>query len=222
MTGTWYLYLDESGDLGYNPDKEGKSRFFTVCVLAVSSRERNKIITSAIRKTIKHKLNPPGKRNRLVPELKGSRTSLEVKRYFFRQLSGVRFGIYALTLNKSRLYPELQKKKEITYNYLARLIMDCIPLESASEGVNLILDKRKSRPEILDFNHYLTKAFADRLHPNVIFRITHEDSAANLGLQAVDMFCYGFFRKYEKSDDTWFNIFKGKVLYDTVYFPDPK
>lgn len=34
MTGPWFLYLDESGDLGFNPDKPGRSRHFTICILA--------------------------------------------------------------------------------------------------------------------------------------------------------------------------------------------
>jgi hypothetical protein len=42
MPGPWFLYLDESGDLGLDPDKQGRSRYFTICILAVSTTTRNR------------------------------------------------------------------------------------------------------------------------------------------------------------------------------------
>jgi hypothetical protein len=192
MTGPWFLYLDESGDLGFNPDKLGRSRHFTICILAVSTTTRNRTVASAVKKTLARKLNPKGKRRRLIQEIKGNATSFEVKEYFFRQLSGVRFGLYTLTLNKDRLYPELQRQKDRTYNYLARLILEQLPIENATDTVNLILDKRKNRKERREFNSYIQRELASRLSPQVRLRITHEDSANNHCLQAADLFSWGF------------------------------
>ncbi|MBW2617805.1 MAG: DUF3800 domain-containing protein [Deltaproteobacteria bacterium] len=217
MRGPWFLYLDESGDLGFDRSKEGRSKFFTVCILAVSSATRNKSIAKAVQKTLRRKLNPKKKRNRSVKELKGSQTNQAVKDYFFRQLSGVHFGIYALTLNKNRLYPELQRKKERTYNYLSRLILDQIPFEDATEMVHLTIDKRKPQPEIVEFNRYITKELYNRLQPGVHLLISHDSSEINAGLQAVDMFCYGISRKYERGNYRWFNVFRGKVRWDELY-----
>ena len=46
--------------------------------------------------------------------------------------------------------------------------------------------------------------------------LSHED----LGLQAVDMFCWGIFRKYERKDSSWFDLFgKEKVIFDELYLP---
>jgi hypothetical protein len=33
------------------------------------------------------------------------------------------------------------------------------------------------------------------------------------------MFAWGFFRKYERKDVEWYDIFKGKVRFETVYLP---
>ena len=219
MTGPWFLYLDESGDLGFNPDKPGRSRHFTICILAVSTTTRNRTVASAVKKTLARKLNPKRKRRRVVKEIKANATNFEVKEYFFRQLSGVRFGLFALTLNKDRLYPELQSQKDRTYNYLARLILDHLPLENASDAVNLVLDKRKNRKERQEFNAYIQRELANRLPPKVRLRITHEDSANNHCLQAADLFCWGIFRKYEREDTGWYDVFQGKVRYDSVYLP---
>ena len=145
----WYLYLDESGDLGFDFENKTPSQYFTVTILALRTPVNNRSLINAVKKTLRRKVNPKRKRKRTTPELKGSRTSLEVKEYFFRQVSGIRFAIYSLTLNKRRLYPELQYKKEITYNYLARLILDEIPFEHAQTRVSLIMDRRKTPREIM-------------------------------------------------------------------------
>ena len=219
MTGPWFFYLDESGDLGFNPDKKGRSHYFTICILAVSTTTRNRTVAAAVKKTLARKLNPKGKRRRIVQELKGNTTTLEVKEYFFRQLSGVRFGLYALTLNKERLYAELQKPKERLYNYLSRLILDQLPLENAVEAVNLVLDKRKNKKERREFNSYIARELGNRLPPDVRLRIIHEDSVNNHCLQAADVFCWGIFRKYERQDNDWYEVFRGKVRYESVYLP---
>jgi hypothetical protein len=222
MAGPWFLYLDESGDLGFSPDKRGRSRFFTVCILAISTSTRHRTVALAVQKTIKRKLNPKRKRKRIVQELKGNATNLNIKEYFFRQVAGVHFGIYALTLNKERLFPELQNQKERLYNYLARLILEQLPFESADEAVNLVLDKRKRSAQIQEFNRYIKRQIGERIPPKVRLRITHEISSDNFCLQAADLFSWGIFRKYEREDPTWYEIFRGKVRYDDVYLPPKK
>jgi len=51
--------------------------------------------------------------------------------------------------------------------------------------------------------------------------ITHESSEQNLCLQAVDMFCWGIYRKYKK-DKSWYNIFAEKIKYDEMYLSQKK
>ena len=219
MTGPWFLYLDESGDLGFDWAKPGTSHYFTICILAVRTVTRNKTVSNAVKKTLRRKIQPRRKRKRTTDELKGTRTSLEVKEYFFNQLTGVHFGIYALTLNKKRLYAELSENKERTYNYLARLILDQIPFEVADTSVELVLDRRKNKTQAADFNHYVKVQLKNRLSPKVPLFIYHRDSRSNNCLQAVDLFSYGIFRKYEGGDERWFRVFKGKVLYEDVFLP---
>jgi len=38
-------------------------------------------------------------------------------------------------------------------------------------------------------------------------------------LQAVDFFAWGFFRKYEKGDARWYEVFREKIAFERVY-PD--
>jgi hypothetical protein len=222
MRGPWYLFLDESGDLGFGSDKPGRSKHFTICILAIRTDTNHRNIAHAIRKTIARKLNPKTKRGRIVQEIKGSRTVIGVKEYFFRMVTGIHFGIYALTLNKERLFPHLQENKEVVYNYLSRLLLEQLPFENADISVHLVLDKRKSKPLIREFNQYVERALRHKLALNVLLRITHEDSKANPCLQAVDLFCHGIYKKYESGDSIWYDIFKGKVRYEDIYLPPKK
>lgn len=213
----WFLYLDESGDLGFDFVNKKPSKFFTITILAINGVDKNRAVINCIKHTISRKLHKK-KINNI--ELKGSKTSIEVKKYFYEQCKNIKFGIYALTLNKKRLYENLSKDKERVYNYIARLVMDRIPFEKAIIRVNLIVDKSKARPEIAEFNSYIMRALKGRLDPKVPLGILHHLSHENLGLQAADIFCWGIFRKYEKKDQEWFNVFcKDKVKYEDMYLP---
>lgn len=80
----WYLHLDESGDLGFDFVNKKPSKFFTVCILAISQRDSSFKIGQAVKKTLRRKLNKPKKCQ--VYELKGSSSTLEVKQYFWNQI----------------------------------------------------------------------------------------------------------------------------------------
>ncbi|MBU1007303.1 MAG: DUF3800 domain-containing protein [Candidatus Omnitrophica bacterium] len=215
----WFLYLDESGDLGFDFVNKKPSNYFTVTILAVSESNRNRAIIKGCTKTLRRKLNPPGFRKRIVQELKATETTLKIKKYFYKQLKGVRFGLYSITLNKRRVYQELAEKKAHVYNYIARLVLDKIPFETASQRVCLTIDKSKSKPQIQEFNSYIIGQLKGRLNPSVPLDIVHSLSTENRALQATDMFCWGIFRKYERKDLQWYDIFKDKVLFDDLYLP---
>lgn len=215
-----YLYLDESGDLGFDFVNKKPSKFFTVTILALSGADKNRFLINGVKHTLRRKLNKRTHRKRIIRELKGSETTLAVKEYFYAQLQGLKFGLYSLTLNKRRVYEKLTKEKARVYNYVARLVLDKIPFEKALTRVELIIDKSKSKPEIKEFNSYIVKHLEGRLDPKIPFDIYHKFSYESFGLQAADMFCWGIFRKYEKKDLTWFNIFATeKVVFDTFYLP---
>ncbi|HEX9757097.1 MAG TPA: DUF3800 domain-containing protein [Nitrospiria bacterium] len=208
----WFLYLDESGDLGFDFFGKRPSRFFTVAIMAVDGIEENRKIIKAVRKTIRRKF--PIKRD---VELKGVRTRIEIKQYFYSLIRPVRFSIYALTLNKRRVYDELATQKDRVYNFISRKVLDQFPFEDAETRIQLYLDRCKSKLEVREFNSYLERQLKSRIDPRVPLSIDHADSSDNPGLQVIDLFAWGIFRKYEKKDSEWFEVFKEKVRYDERY-----
>ncbi len=217
-----YLYLDESGDLGFDFVNKKPSKFFTITILGINGNDKNRLLLNAVKKTLRRKLNPKGKRKRIVNELKGTKTVLEIKRYFYEQLRRLEFYIYAITLNKRRIYKYLMKEKARVYNFIGRNIIDQIPFNDIGERVELIVDRSKSKPEIVEFNDYIRRQMEARIDPKILLDIYHVNSVENGGLQAIDIFSYGIFEKYERKKYDWFNIFKEKVRYDSLYLPDKK
>ena len=214
----WYLYLDESGDLGFDFVNKKPSKFFTISILAVSSIEENRKIIRAVKVTLRRKLNPPKKRKRIVHELKGSGTTLDVKKYLFHQLKDVKFGIYSITLNKKRVFERLTKEKSRVYNYIARKVFDKIPFEkNRHERVQLIIDRSKSKYEIQEFNSYIRRQLEGRLNPQTPLDMYHWKSHQNFGLQAADMFSWGIFQKYERNRTDWYETFRKKLLFDELF-----
>ena len=214
----WYLYLDESGDLGFDFVNKKPSKFFTVAILAVNGIENNRKLIKGIKVTLRRKLNPKKHRKRIVQEIKGRNTTIGIKEYFYNQVKTVPFGIYAITLNKRRVYERLTREKPRIYNFIARQVIDKIPFErNKGDRVELICDKSKSKPEISEFNSYIRSQIQGRLNPKITLDMYHWESQVTPGLQASDMFCWGIFQKYERKDSGWFDIFKKRVVFEDLY-----
>ncbi|MEW5894316.1 MAG: DUF3800 domain-containing protein [Candidatus Omnitrophota bacterium] len=214
-----YLYLDESGDLGFDFVNKRPSRYFTVTVVAVYGQHDRKRLIKMVQRTLRKKINPKNKRRRFVKELKGMETTLEVKKFFYSKIQSLKFKIYSITLNKRRVFPNLIQDKSRVYNWVARLLLDRIDFNDANTCIHLVIDKSKSKPAIEEFNCYIKDQLKGRIDPNIPLHINHEDSCQDLGLNAADLFSWGVFRKYERKDKEWFDVFKEKVVYDDVYLP---
>lgn len=209
-----YLYLDESGDLGFDFFGKKPSRYFTITVMMVQGIENNRKIAKAVKRTVRKKLY---KQKRA--ELKGAKDSIEIKKYFLKLIQPVSFGIYSLTLNKKRVYDNLTRKKDRVYNFIARKVLDVIPFDNASVRIELVIDRSKGKHEIREFNEYLVHQLSGKIDPKIPLFIEHHRSHEDLSLQAVDLFSWGIFRKYEKKDNEWFDVFKEKIRHDAVYLP---
>lgn len=216
----WFLYVDESGDLGFDFVNKKPSKYFTLTVLALSSYQADRQLAKAVKKTLARKLNPRNKRKRIVQELKGTDTTLQVKQYFFNQTKNIKFGLYSITINKRKVYEKLTREKERVYNYIARLVLDKIPFElNDGETIQLIIDKCKGKPEIEEFNSYIRSQLQSRINPKTPLYINHLDSKKSYGLQACDLFCWGIFQTYERNNLHWFDEFnKSKVKFNDMYF----
>lgn len=212
----WYLFLDESGDLGFDFDKK-TTRMFTICILATASLESYYAIRKAVEKTLRRKVNRGARARIRRDELKGTTSSMETKRYFYRLIADRPFSLFAMTLNKKRVHRELAEVPDRLYNFISRVVLSKIPFEKANDQVRLVVDRSKGKAGMKEFNEYIISQLKGRLNPKVPLHIEHRTGQEEPVLQACDLFCWGIFRSRETKDPEWLNHFRAKVRCDEVY-----
>ncbi len=211
-----YLYLDESGNLGHGFQSAGVSRHFVITILEAPDNAAKKAIEKAVTRTLRHKIY--GKNvNDLITELKGAKTSLAVKKYFYRHVADIPFSLSTVVLDKKRFVNHLQLNPSRVYNFVAQLVLKNMPLEQAQEYVMLIVDRSKSKEEIREFDVSLFNQIEGRIPPQVPLVIKHNYSHENKPLQAVDLFAWGVYRKYEMGDTEWYGLFREKIVHEQKY-----
>lgn len=212
-----FIFLDESGDLGFDREKNN-SKYFTITLLVCDDRAVLNGIKKAVSRTLKNKINHKSKK-RYVEELKGTDTTLANKKYFLGKMPATGWDIYSITVNKSKVHQHLATKigKKKLYNFLAKEIIATLPSDAEIDSVNLVVDKCKNKSEQSDFNQYIESYVLGHFSLKTIISIRHDSSKENLCLQAVDLFCWGLQRKAERQDVEWFNCFQEKIKADIAY-----
>jgi len=210
-----FLYLDEAGDLGFNFNDKMPSVYFVITLLVCNNRKASESIKKATEKTVKNKLHAV-KKYRTVNELKGAQSHARVKRYFFKQIEKIDdWSVYSIVLNKKDALRKLSQPINVhrIYNVLANHLLKQVDFSFAST-VNLFVDRSKDRDGITEFDTMLQTSLDTILPLNVPLSITHMDSCKSYGIQAVDLLCWGIFRKYEIKDDEWYEMFKHRTVYE--------
>lgn len=214
------IYLDESGDLGFDWTKNRTSKYLVITLLVCEGKDVMRGVKLAVARTLKNKLNAKSTNKRHVCELKGSSTVLSVKQYFFNQMPAEGWKIYSVKLNKRRVNGNLKtrKGKKKLYNFLAKFIIDKIIFPEDLRTLNLVLDKCKNTEEVRDFNEYIENYLQASLPSlEVKLDVRHESSQVDKALQAVDLFCWGIARNQESTDDAWYKVFQHKIAFEDIY-----
>jgi hypothetical protein len=204
------IYLDESGDLGFDFTKN-TPRYFVIALLVCHSKNAVTQFKQAIRRTLKNKFP---KKNLQPSELKGITTTLAVKKYFYRCVTESKdWHVYSIVLDKRKLKDKLKPlpPEHRLYNYLSKEVLKQVDLSGVSSKLLLIVDKRKGKEGINEFNKYLSQHLEAMLPLNVVYDISHEQSHENLVLQAVDIFCWGVRRLHEFGDREWLAVYEEKL-----------
>ena len=98
-----FIYLDESGDLGFDWTKKSTTPYFIITLLVCYDDDTKNKIRKAVKRTL-NKLNYKKNKKRITHELKGTSTRVAIKNYFYQQLPHDGWNIYGAILNKKRVY----------------------------------------------------------------------------------------------------------------------
>ncbi|MEW6609927.1 MAG: DUF3800 domain-containing protein [bacterium] len=195
-----YIYLDESGDLGFS---ERASNYFVITLLFV---KEVKMVKECIKKIRHKKLK---KQLQKLPEIKAYNSNDRIRSMVLRCLVSKDIEVHTIVLDKTTISTKL--KKENLYNYLTgMLIEECALLNRSS--VTLVVDKRTSKYHVIkEFNQYVKFKVESQISLQTKFKIHHKDSETDGGLQAVDFISWSIFRNYEWKDSRFYDLIKEKI-----------
>jgi Protein of unknown function (DUF3800) len=211
-----FIYLDESGDLGFDFSKKRTSRHFVVTFLFAPDK---RLVNRAVKKTFVGLSAKQSKGHsgvlHAVNELPKTRKKL------LELLTKQECSILTLYLDKKRIYTQLNDEKDVLYNFIANTLLDRIlskkmlPFE---EPITLIASQRETNRFLnLNFKNYL-ESNAERNHKlklTVEIKTPHQEK----GLQAVDFVSWAIFRNHEYGDATYYDLIKSKITEESSLYP---
>jgi hypothetical protein len=204
-----YVYLDESGDLGF---RQGGTKYFTIAFVIVKAP----IPFRRCVKAVKEKHNIPRE-----VELKGNTTREVVKKDLLSRFLKLDMEVHAITVKKENVEVKLRTDTNILYNYMVGLsLVERILQEPPEAKVVINVDRRIiSITSGFNFDQYLRyKILYERERPDIGLDIHHLDSHEAYAIQGIDVICNSIFRKYNSNNYALFNIMRGKVKNDKKLF----
>ena len=204
-----YVYLDESGDLGFG---EGGSRYFTIAFTVME----NPVPFRRCVKKVKIRHNIP----RDV-ELKGNTTRLFIKEELLSRFAGLEIEVHSITVKKANVQLKLRRNTNILYNYMVGLSLgERILAEKTDTKVCVNIDRRVISVPALQIEEYLkSKVWLEGKRTDIDLEINHLDSHEAYAIQGIDIICNSIFRKYNWNNYRLFNIVQRKVKSDKrLYF----
>jgi hypothetical protein len=211
-----YLFLDESGDLGFDLSKQGTSKYFTICLLVCDDTQITKEVIFAVKKTL-HKINK--KRKNPLNELKSTQLSDDLKHYFLRSMPVNGWGIYAITIDKIKRSHDLQTLigKQKLYNLLTNKLLSHLPNDTTIQHISLVVDKCQAKFHRTIFNTMIETHLLDHFdRTDICINIDHRNSEEHKAIQATDLFCSGIRRFVENKDLNWYSLFADKIKFQGI------
>jgi len=211
-----HLYLDESGECSFARTSDYKH--FLITILSVDISEANKIKNHLRRKTASFIKKGWDKSKEI-------KASMIYNKFGEKGITDVILSLIKIkSLEISYIIVAKDKIKNlsfrkasygISYNYFTGVLLSELIFDDGFYDVCLTFDKRnKETHQNKHFTEYLeTNIFGKALEKeiNIDFHLEGLDSKDVYGLKAVDFFSWSVFRKFEYSDNRFFNLFFEKL-----------
>jgi len=201
-----YLFMDESGDLGFDLTKRGTSKFFVVTLLHVQDKRPIEGVISRTYSSLKTKHKK--KENILHSFRESSMTRMKV----LRSLCEKDIDIFTICIDKRNIRSHAQRDKSNFYNFITHMLLDTVIEKSLLKGntVELIASRRETNRFLNDiFVKYIGGEIRKRHHIKIDVSIAlPQDEKC---LQAVDFISWAIFRKYENGDPSYYQIVREKI-----------
>ncbi len=193
----YFIYIDESGDLGLS---ERSSKVLVISALITDEPSQfDRIIKNARRHKFKKELKK-------AKEIKFNKSSKELREYLIKKLNETSgcMGVHCI-LYKEKLYSKyLREKKDKLYNFVAGTLADEITLEC--DNVEVRIDKSKGKSVLReDFNGYFETKLKNGSNIGKI-SIFHSNSENFSGIQLVDILSGSAYQKFNNENPYYVNM----------------
>ncbi len=211
-----FIFMDESGNLGFNFNKKGTSTYFLITFLLTKNKR-------SIEKCVKKVHAGLRKKYKKVGVLHAYAEEPVTRKRLLSFLSKKDYKIMTILLNKKKVYTKLQDEKLVLYNYVTNILLDRIftkkLLHSDDPSSIEIIASRKETNKFLNqnFKFYLQSNIAKNHNINVTISI--KTPAQEKALQAVDFVSWAIFRKHEYGDEIYYDIIKENIIEENPLFP---
>lgn len=219
-TQMYYLFMDESGELGY---QAGSSRHFVIAVISTADSSRltrcikkqtAKLIRAGWPKHVEIKATTLWRSN-VVEGVPGtiSKDRVPALTRMLQAICSCDLRIHYAVVNKAKLSDKLKDAPYgITYNYFAGQLLCRAYKEHFAGPLMITVDQRNKETHTkLKFDGYLeTRLVIDCDHRQAL-TIRHEESQKVRALQAADLVSWAIFRNYEHADDRFLNLLRPRL-----------
>lgn len=211
-----YIYLDESGDLGFDFTKKKTSKYFVVTFMFVAQPGPvEKIVKKIFQSFTKAKrVHHPG-------VLHSTKESATTREKVLTLLAAKNISVMTIYLNKQKVYTRLQDEKQVLYNYVTNILLDRVLNKKhvkVDEPIYLIASKRETNKFFNEnFRTYLRSTMKKNFQTNMTIEI--KTPAEEKCLQVVDFVSWAYFRKREFGDDSYWKIIQNRCVEESPLFP---
>jgi len=202
------VFLDESGDLGFDLTKARTSRNFVVAILVCDDVQPiNKLVRQVFQGFSKTDL----KHHHGV--LHAYSENDKTRRKILSLLAVNNVGILIIRLDKNQAFFQ-QDEKHLLYNHIVNVVLDRLidkGIISVDETVHVVASQRETSHVLnANFGSYLASKAAEQ--HSVRLDVQIKPTSAEKGLQVVDCLSWSFFRKYEHGDSTYADLVASRVI----------
>ena len=187
-----YIFMDESGDLGFNFKKNKTSKYFVIAFLFVKDKKSiEKIIKKLFSKFSKTEVK---NHNGVIHAFKEKPVT---RQKILASLNEKDISIISIYLNKSKVYTKLRDEKHLLYNYVVNILLDRVytkKLIPTNESIVMIASRRETNKFLNEnFCGYLSNQVTGKHKVKISVQI--KTSQQEKCLQVVDVICWSLFRK---------------------------
>jgi len=208
-----YIFLDESGDLGFDPSKKKGSKYFVIA--AIFSKNHR-----SIEKCVKMVFAGLKKKYKVNGVLHAHKEEPVTRKRLLQCLVGKECQAVLIVLNKSRVYTRLQDEKSVLYNYVTNILLDRIISKRIvdTSGATHIVAAQKETNRFLNenFKRYLSHQIKNNHGVEISVKIA--TPSEEKGLQAADCVSWALFRELETGDDQYAKIIRNVVVEEIFLF----